>query len=168
MKPRVTNLLLAALCSFVFAAQLHGQGTAFTYQGRLNDGATLANGPHDFRFTLFAGGSGGNAVADPLTNSAVALSKGLFTVLLDFGADVFTGADRWLDIAVRPAGVGTFTPLSPRQPLTATPYALSALKVPGIDGHSLSAAGGNPANVVFVDNWVMSALVQHSPPANWK
>jgi hypothetical protein len=29
------------------------QPTAFTYQGRLKNGAALASGSHDFRFTLF-------------------------------------------------------------------------------------------------------------------
>ena len=41
----------------------------------------------------------------------------------------FAGDARWLDIQVRsPAGSGTFTPLSPRQELTPTPYASCAAK----------------------------------------
>src|SRR5207244_3413240 len=44
---------------------------------------------------------------------------------IDFGAAAFNGDARWLEIAVRsPAGGGTFTTLSPRQPLTGAPYAL--------------------------------------------
>lgn len=92
-----------------------------------------------------------------VTHSAVAVSNGLFTVLLNFGSDVFTGQERWLDIAVRPAGVGAFTPLTPRQPLTPTPYALTAFNaltassVPGVSGHALHAQDGSPNNAVFVD-----------------
>jgi len=39
-------LVLDATSSFA-------QGTAFTYQGRLNDGAAAAHGTYDFRFKLF-------------------------------------------------------------------------------------------------------------------
>lgn len=61
----------------------------------------------------------------PIVNSEdVAVSDGLFTVELDFGA-VFDGVALWLEIAVRPgASTGGYTILSPRQPLTAAPYAL--------------------------------------------
>ena len=50
-------------------------------------------------------------------------------VVLGFGSDIFTGDTRWLEIGVRPgAGSGgdPYTPLSPRQLLTAAPYALYA------------------------------------------
>ena len=146
------SLLVALLCGLAGVAPLHAQSTAFTYQGRLAANGSPANGFFDVRCSLFGAGTGGSTIGGPLTNSAVAVTNGLFTVSLNFGASVFTGADRWLDIAVRPAGGGTFTPLNPRQPITATPYALTALKVPGIDGHSLSAADGSPASAVFVNN----------------
>src|SRR5205085_3757006 len=54
------------------------------------------------------------------------VSNGLFTAALDFGSTAFWGAGRWLEIAVRPAGNGSYTTLAPRQALTATPYASSA------------------------------------------
>src|SRR6266567_8452823 len=82
------------------------QGTGFTYQGRLNDGASPANGSYDLTFALFDVPSGGSALAGPLTNSATAVSNGLFTVTLDLGAN-FPGADRWLEIAVRTNGPGS-------------------------------------------------------------
>src|ERR1039458_8933513 len=69
------------------------QGTAFTYQGRLNNGTNPATGSYDLTFTLFATNSGGVAVAGPITNSATAVSSGLFTTTIDFGAN-FPGADR--------------------------------------------------------------------------
>jgi hypothetical protein len=103
------------------------QGTAFTYQGRLNDGANPANGIYDLRFTIYdSTNQPGTVVAGPLTNSAVGVSNGLFTVTLDFGTGVFSGANRWLDIGVRINGGATFVPISPRQPLTAAPYAVYA------------------------------------------
>ena len=155
MNTRIASSLLAALLTFAVMADSHAQGTAFTYQGRLTSGTSPASGSYDFQFTLFGAESGGNPVEDPVTASAVVVTNGLFTVPLDFGPNVFTGEDRWLDIAVRPAGSGSFTPLLPRQPITAAPYALTALtalNVPGVDGHSLNGAAGGPANAVFVNN----------------
>ena len=102
-------------------------GTAFTYQGRLADGGTPANGSYDLTFTLYDDASGSNVVAGPLTNSPVGVTNGLFTVPLDFGADVFNGTSHWLEIGVRTNGsADDFTLLSPRQPLTPAPYALYA------------------------------------------
>ncbi len=82
---------------------------------------------YDLRFTIYdSTNDPGVIVAGPLTTAATAVSNGLFTVTLDFGASVFTGANRWLEIGVRTNGGGAFSALSPRQPLTATPYAVFA------------------------------------------
>jgi microcystin-dependent protein len=99
--------------------------TAFTYQGRLNTGTNAANGSYDMTFTLYDANVGGNTIAGPITNSAVAVSNGLFTVTLNFGPGVFTGTNYWVQMAVSPAGLGTFAPLVPLQQLTPTPYALA-------------------------------------------
>jgi trimeric autotransporter adhesin len=100
------------------------QGTAFTYQGRLNIGTNIANGTYDLQFTMYDALANGNVAGGPLTNAATGVTNGLFTATLDFGAGVFTGADRWLQIGVRTNGSGTFVMLSPRQKLTPTPYAI--------------------------------------------
>ncbi len=102
---------------------LQAQGTAFTYQGRLNSSGSAANGSYDVAFTLYGVNVGGSAVAGPVTNAAVAVSNGLFTTTVDLG-NAFTGADRWLELAVRTNGNGAFSTLVPRQPLTPTPYAV--------------------------------------------
>ena len=69
----------------------------------------------------------GDADAGPnhRQNAPVPVNNGLFTVLLDFGAN-FPGADRWLEIAVRTNGVGGYTLQLPLQALTPTPYAITA------------------------------------------
>lgn len=100
-------------------------GTAFTYQGRLNEGNNPANGQYDFQFSLFDAESGGNLVGAALTKSGVSVVNGVFTVALDFGPGAFTGAARWLEIQVKPQG-GAFVTLNPRQQLTAVPYAIFA------------------------------------------
>ena len=103
-----------------------GQTTAFTYQGKLNNNGTPTTGIYDLRFTIFDSPSNGNSLA-AITNSPTGVTNGLFTVQLDFGANIFNGSARWLDIAVRTNGsVGSFTSLTPRQPFTATPYAIQA------------------------------------------
>jgi hypothetical protein len=101
------------------------QGAAFTYQGRLNDGANPAHGHYDLRFILYDNSAGGSQRGPILTNSATAVSNGLFTATLDFG-NQFPGANRWLEIGVRTNGDGGFFTLSPRQPLTPAPYAITA------------------------------------------
>lgn len=121
-------------------------------------GANPANGIYELRFTIYDSSGGAGIVAGPLTNSPVAVSNGLFTVTLDPGAGVFTGPDRWLEIAVRTNGGGAFNALSPRQPLTATPYAVHA-------------AGANAAGLVGVlPPWALSGgyvnAVQFFDPGN--
>ena len=98
------------------------QGTAFTYQGRLNDGAGPASGMYDLRFTIYDSPGGGLIVGGPLTNNPTGVSNGLFTATINFGPGIFNGGSNWLEIAVRTNGTGSFAALSPRQPLTPGPY----------------------------------------------
>lgn len=125
MKSTLAKLLLAALLASA-TINLYAQGTAFTYQGQLNSGATPVSGIYDLTFALFNASSGGAGLAGPVTNAAVPVTNGLFTVLVDFGSGVFTGSSNWLSIGVRTNGGGAFTPLNPRQQLTPTPYAVFA------------------------------------------
>ena len=109
-----------------------GQGSAWTYNGRLNDSGSPANGSYDLRFALFNAVSGGSQTGSTLTNSPTTVSDGLFTVVLDFGSAVFiNGSDRWLELGVRTNGGGAFTNLSPRQKILATPYAITAGNLTG-------------------------------------
>ncbi|HKS36237.1 MAG TPA: tail fiber domain-containing protein, partial [Verrucomicrobiae bacterium] len=120
---------------------------AFTYQGRLNDGGNAANGTYDLRFTLHNADAGGSPIGPVRTNSPTAVSSGLFTVGLDFGAGIFDGTAYWLEIAVRTNGGGAFVPLNPRQSLTPTPYALTSGNVIGtVSAAQLSGTIGS-ANV---------------------
>jgi len=148
---RLGASLALGVCCLVLASRAFGQGTAFTYQGRLNDGANPATGIYDFRFAIYDAASAGTLVAGPLTNSATGVTNGLFTVTLDPGVGVFTGSARWLEIGVRTNGsVNAYQALSPRQPLTAAPYAVTAGNVTGlIPGSSLS---GTYSNAVTLNN----------------
>ncbi|MFN0135064.1 MAG: tail fiber domain-containing protein [Phycisphaerae bacterium] len=99
-------------------------GTAFTYQGSVRLAGEPLNASADFQFTLWDAATLGNQIGAMATADGVAVADGLFTASIDFGAAAFNGEARWVEIAVRsPAGSGPFTTLSPRQALTATPYA---------------------------------------------
>lgn len=123
--PGLIVVLTLLLTGGGFVGRAHALGTAFTYQGQLRQAGTPTTGMCDFQFHLFDAASEGAEIGTMQTPSNVSVTGGLFTVQLDFGTAAFTGADRWLEIAVRcPAGAGTFATLSPRQPLTPAPYAL--------------------------------------------
>jgi pectin methylesterase-like acyl-CoA thioesterase len=105
-------------------------GTGFTYQGKLTNGGVTANGTYDFEFKLYDALSGGSPVGGTVTQGDVTVTAGLFTVLLDFG-NVFDGTALYLEIGVRPvANGGIYTTLTPRQQLSATPYAVYASNAP--------------------------------------
>ena len=127
------SLLLAATAALaawmptpLLAAPLD---SSFTYQGQLNDVNGPANGDFDFNFRLFRTSNTGNLAYGPITNVAVAVTDGRFTTSLDFGTNVFDGTAYWLRIEVRTNTTNvaaSFTTLTPRQKLTATPYAFYA------------------------------------------
>jgi hypothetical protein len=151
-KPIITSLTILILLSLgisITAAQepepggdIGAQatvGTGFTYQGRLTDGGSPANGEYDFQFGLYNASSGGSQVGS-ITRGDVTVTEGLFTVALDFGA-VFGGTAYWLDIGVRPGGSsGAYTALTPRQPLMPAPYAHTLR--PGADIAGAVGLGG--------------------------
>src|ERR1041384_5606066 len=119
----IVALSIASACHSAFAQT--PLTTAFTYQGQLKSSGTPLNATADFQFSLFTALTGGSQIGSTVSASGVSVTGGLFTAVLDFGATAFNGDARWLQIAVRsPAGGGTFTTLTPRQALTASPYAL--------------------------------------------
>jgi hypothetical protein len=97
----VTFALLALFAGSIVAAP---SGMAFTYQGRLTVGANVANGNYDLNFSLYDAPSSGSQVGSSLTNTA-AVSNGLFTVTLDFGASAFNGGTRYSAARSRATGL---------------------------------------------------------------
>ena len=96
-------LMAAALCMAAvgYAAPM---GTAFTYQGRLTDANTPAEGLYDFEFELYDDATADSQKGGTIDVDDVDVVDGYFTVHLDFGDDpnIFNGDARWLEIAVRP------------------------------------------------------------------
>lgn len=133
-------LFAIVICAaFSFGNVAHAQtpvGTAFTYQGQLAfDGQLVEDALCDFDFTLYDVESGGDPVGETLSYTGVPVTRGFFSVSLDFGAAPFDGSARWLEIEVGCGVTGSAT-LSPRMRLAPVPYAIHAASVPwsGVSG----------------------------------
>jgi hypothetical protein len=127
------------LAVFFAASNAPAQTTQFTYQGKLTDNGAPINALYDLVLTLWDAPTNGNQIASAQNIQSVAVVDGIFTVTLDFGAGAFNGANRFLEISVKPSGnPGSPTLLSPRQQVLSTPYAIKSLGSSSADG--LSAA----------------------------
>ena len=78
MKNRTRNRFIAPALLVLLTLNLQlstarAQGTAFTYQGELQNRGNLANGTYNFAFTLFDTNTTGVAIAGPVTNNAASL-----------------------------------------------------------------------------------------------
>jgi len=102
------------------------QGTAFTYQGRLNTGGAPASGLYDYRFKLYSDPLGNTQVGSAYLTNAIPVTNGLFVTTINFGSGVFTGDNYWLGVEVRTNGTSNYTELSPLQALTPAPYSIFA------------------------------------------
>jgi hypothetical protein len=133
----LARLVLPLPTAFAQGSSING----FTYQGRLSDGSGPVNGLYDFNFALFNTSVGGNQIGAAVARTFVPVTNGLFTVTLEFAdAFSFSGADRWLEIAVHPSGVGTNILLIPRQQITAAPYAIKAKEAATVPAGTITGA----------------------------
>jgi hypothetical protein len=142
------NVLGIILTLLLSAGAICAQSSSFTYQGRLADGSAPANGTYDLQFALFDSPGGNLQIGLTQTIPNVTVSEGVFTVTLDFGANAFPGASRFLEISARPIGAASFTLLSPRQPIASTPYAVRSL------------TAGTADNATQLDGSAASAFVK--------
>jgi hypothetical protein len=176
-----TILWIAAICALcVPGLGSTPLGTDFTYQGQIKVSGVPLTGTADVTFSLWDAASGGGQVGSSVSVSGISVVNGLFRVTLDFGAAAFNGDARWLQLAVRsPAGSGGYTTLSPRHPLTVTPYALqtrglfvdSSLNV-GVGtsspGYKLDVAGTVRATGLRSDTWVQGTDLYAINPSGWQ
>jgi hypothetical protein len=119
------TLMIATLLLVIITTSSQAQNSSFTYQGRLTAGNVAANGTYDMQFKLVDNND--NQIGSTFTNNSVPVNNGVFTVELDFGAAVFSGPLRYLQIGVRLTGSGdSYELLMPSQPLTSAVYAIRA------------------------------------------
>lgn len=152
MKTILHHLTAASLFLAAMSAPALAQGNLgadFTYQAKIALSGTPITGTADFQFRLFDAATGGIQIGTMFAVSNANIVDGLVSAPLNFGASAFNGDARFLEIAVRsPANTGNFITLTPRQRITGAPY---ALKVPGIDGHSLNSANGQLIDALYVN-----------------
>jgi hypothetical protein len=132
---------------FLLSASIKADpGTAFTYQGRLADGATAIETPVDLRFCLFDAPASGVQIGGPITYLNTAYDGGIVQRDLDFGPGSFDGNPRWLEVKLaNPAG-DALTTLTPRIQILPSPYGMYAKRA-----NNLSASDGDPIDAVVVD-----------------
>jgi hypothetical protein len=143
MRRTLSAIFIVLFVVTAFAAFGVPVNTSWTYQGQLQRSGAAYNGTCNFQFSLWDAVSAGTQQGNTLPINSVNVVNGLFTVVLEFG-DFFTGDARWLGTSVQCSGDGGFTQLDPRQPLTATPYALGLRPEAVIIG---GPAGGGTLNV---------------------
>lgn len=137
------KVLVSTILILIAAAVVAAQTTAFTYQGKLNDGGVPANGSYDLAFKLFDEFNGGAQVGVTITKQNVQVVNGVFTVLIDFG-DEFAAPFRYLEIGIAPLGSGNYTTLAPRQLISSTPYSVRTQVAQ--NASNADKLGGVPAN----------------------
>ena len=147
MKTPISTFVIVCLILLAGLA-VQAQTSAFSYQGRLNEGGAPPTGVYDFEIRLVNELGAIIGVQQKLNTQVTA---GIFGLSLDFGAAAFPGPARSLEIAVRPQGGPPFVTLLPRQPLLSAPYAIRALsatsaaQLGGVDAarYVQSDVGGN-------------------------
>jgi len=145
-------LSFSAPLLFAPAAQATAPST-MSYQGRLTDGAgtNVPDGPYAVTFKLYDAATGG-ALLWTETQASVAVTGGLFSVVLGSTTPLAVPFDRqyWLGITV-----AADPEMTPRTPLTSVPYAMATrTSMPGIahlisDSYQVLGNGnfGNPINL---------------------
>lgn len=165
-----TGFSLAMLLAVPIAAAQAPLGSGVTYQGRLMQAGSPADGAYPMEFTLWDDSTGGAPAGPTLSFDGVGgnpppvdVIDGLFSVVLDFGAGAYNGDARWLEIIVD--GV----PLTPRQPLTAAPYSVQTrgihVNAPGNVGIGTSS----PTSLLHVsdDDWPTARIDSSSNIGTW-
>ena len=128
-------------------------GTGFIYQGQLKRGGVPLTGAVDLKFSLWTTAEGGVQVGFTQNLQGVDVANGLFSVDLDFGQNAFNGNARWLQIKIHDHAdpPGAFTTLSPRQPLTPTPYALQTRGIVVTDDGNVGIGTTSPQQLLHVN-----------------
>jgi hypothetical protein len=180
---------VCTLTAFALAAYAQTPlGTGFTYQGQLKRLGVPVDGLVDGRFSLWGSPTStdpSDQVGSTLTIDSFEVVNGLFSVALDFGGSAFNGDARWMEVEIREHGdlKGPYTTLSPREPITPSPYSLqtrgivvdlfgrvgigtdapnSQLEVATTSGDGVMISGGDEPHMSFRDGDGFSSRIGSS------
>src|SRR4029453_6149899 len=103
MRKSLLHLSCAAVLLLLHIQFVCAQTTEFTYQGSLRNAGSPANGNYDFEFLLFDALAGGTQLGSTVAANNIPVTDGVFAVRLNFGSQ-FPGANRYLEIRLRPTG----------------------------------------------------------------
>jgi hypothetical protein len=144
---------------------INAQTTAFNYQGRLTDGGNPANGSFQMQFKLFDSLGGATQIGTTIGDVPVTVAQGNFAVKLDFGSNALSGANRWLEIAVRRNAGESYVTLTPREQIASSPYAVRTLSAASAD---TAATATNALNLggVAANQYVQTNDPRLSDPRN--
>ncbi|MCX6878927.1 MAG: hypothetical protein NTW21_34725 [Verrucomicrobia bacterium] len=123
----MNNSACLSLALLAFAPALTAQSDRITYQGRLERDGVVMNGSVNLRLSIKDAATVGNELY--FTAGLQTVNNGQFTAQLGpFAAGVFNGDNRWIEIAVDDPATPAldYITLSPRQPISAAPYAMRA------------------------------------------
>jgi len=141
---------VAVAVVFALVSLAHGSPRILTYQGNLVEPGgvnPVSDGTYDMRFSIYDVVSGGSALWTE-TDAAVQLTNGLFTTVLGDGT-VFSSMffpwhyDLWLEVEIDVDASGVFELdelFSPRQRLTAAPWAMDSDRLNGRDASAFAEA----------------------------
>ena len=146
------KILIFLTVVLAFSGAASAQTTAFNYQGRLTDGGNPANGAFQMQFKLFDAVSGGTQIGATLNDVPITAANGVFSVKLDFGSNALSGANRWLEIAVRRNAGESYVTLAPREQINSSPYAVRTLSAAQADVSLDSQKLGGVAASEYVTN----------------
>lgn len=128
--PRVPTYLASLLWLAMFPAtiaQAVARETSLSFQGHLQHNGSPITGRLDLQFALYQQATGGAAL-DTIERTDLLIEGGYLLADLNFTAIPFESYESaWLEVRIRDANSsGSFSVLTPRQAVRATPYTLSA------------------------------------------
>jgi hypothetical protein len=139
---------------------INAQTTSFSYQGRLTDAGSPANGSFQMQFKLFDAAAAGAQIGTTLTDVPVTVTAGSFSIKLDFGAGVFAGGTRFIEVAVRHNSGESYVTLGPREQIVSSPYGVRTLSTAMADDSQ--KLGGVAASEYVTTSTVGSSFINNN------
>lgn len=160
---KISKFIAASLISASLMTAIFAQSSVFTFQGRLTDMSNPPTAVYQMEFKLFDASAGGNQIGVTITNENISVVQGVFTLSLDFGSNVFTGADRFLEISVRRNAGENYIVLSPRQQISSSPYSIRTISAQQADlALDSNKLGGINASEYLTNSTADSSFIRNS------